>query len=75
MSGFFVNLYMKLNKDQIFKIAKAKILELEIDRITNLFSHLPIDIKSFYNCFPIGSDEYKTLKELTGRFERSDIEK
>lgn len=65
---------MELNKDQLFEIAKHKIKEFEIDRITNLFGHLPIDIRSFFYCFPVGSKEYNELIELTKQNERLDIE-
>ena len=65
---------MELNKDQIFEIAKEKINEFKIDRITNLFGHLPIDVRAFFKCFPVGSERYNFLIELTKSYEHSDIE-
>jgi hypothetical protein len=65
---------MELNKEQIFEIAKDKIIELKIDRITNLFGHLPIDVRAFFKCFPVGSERYTVLINLTKQYERTDIE-
>jgi hypothetical protein len=62
---------MELNKDEIFKIAREKIIEHKIDRITNLFGHLPIDVRAFFKCFPVGSERYILLIELTKAYERS----
>lgn len=80
MSVFFVIsrkeltfLNMELNKDQIFLIAQEKIKEFKIDRIASLFGHLPIDIRTFYKCFPVGSERYNLLVELTNEYQKSEI--
>jgi len=65
---------MELNKEQIFNIAREKIIEFQIDRLTNLFGHLPIDIRAFFKCFPVGSERYNLLIELTKTYERSDTQ-
>jgi hypothetical protein len=65
---------MELNKEQIFEIAKEKIIEHKIDRITNLFGHLPIDVRAFFKCFPVGSERYNLLIALTKQYEFTDIE-
>lgn len=65
---------MELNKDQIFEIAKAKIIEHKIDQIANLYNHLPIDIRAFYKCFPVSSERYNLLTALIQQHESTDIE-
>jgi len=65
---------MELNKDEIFSTAKEKINELKIDRLSNLFGHLPIDIRSFYKCFPVGSERHNALLKLTEQYQRSGVE-
>jgi len=65
---------MELNKDEILEVAKEVIQEKKIDRLTNLFGYLPIDIRSFYKCFPIGSEKHNLLIELIKDNEHSEIE-
>ena len=65
---------MELNKEEIFTFAKEKINELKIDRLSNLFGHLPIDIRAFYKCFPVGSERHNVLIDLTKQYERSEVE-
>lgn len=55
---------MAYNKDIIFNQAKELILKHELFFIEDVVSYLPISKKTYYEYFPIDSDESNELKRL-----------
>lgn len=55
---------MAYDKKKLFEKAKEIALEEDCYFIEQLVSKMPISRKSFYQFYPIGSDESNTIKEL-----------
>ena len=55
---------MAYNKTEIFETAKKKIVEHKLFFVEDIVAFLPISKKTFYEYFPVESDESNELKEL-----------
>ena len=55
---------MAYNKTEIFETAKKKIVEHKLFFVEDIVAFLPISKKTFYEYFPVESDECNELKEL-----------
>lgn len=55
---------MAYNKTEIFETAKKKIGEHKLFFVEDIVAFLPISKKTFYEYFPVESDECNELKEL-----------
>lgn len=55
---------MANDKNKIFEDAKRIVVDRQLFFIEDLVSFLPIAKKTFYEYFPIGSNESNTIKEL-----------
>ena len=55
---------MAYNKTEIFETAKQKIVEHKLFFVEDIVAFLPISKKTFYEYFPVESDESNELKEL-----------
>lgn len=55
---------MAYNKTKIFETAKKKIVEHKLFFVEDIVAFLPISKKTFYEYFPVESDESNELKEL-----------
>ncbi len=55
---------MAYDKTEIFETAKKKIVEHKLFFVEDIVAFLPISKKTFYEYFPVESDECNELKEL-----------
>jgi hypothetical protein len=55
---------MAYNQKEIFETAKKKIVEHKLFFVEDIVAFLPISKKTFYEYFPVESDESNELKEL-----------
>ena len=53
---------MAYNKTEIFETAKKKIVEHKLFFVEDIVAFLPISKKTFYEYFPVESDESNELK-------------
>lgn len=55
---------MAYDKDKIYEKAKKVIVEKGLFFVEDIVAYLPISKPTFYDYYPIGSNEINTLKEL-----------